>query len=85
MRRKQIYLDEDDDERMKRLAERRGVPEALVIREAIAEYLVGHEPRDIRRPEDHPLWGIVGSGKAGATDTSANHDHYLYGALREDA
>jgi hypothetical protein len=80
MKRKQIYIEEEQERAIKAIAERRRVPEALVIREALAEYVTDHEMPVIARPEDHPLWGIVGIGKAGVTDGSVNHDYYLYGA-----
>jgi hypothetical protein len=84
MKRKQIYVDPQHEEQLKKLAYSRKVPVSLLIREAVAEYLVGQdEARPVfARPEDHPLWAIVGilDDPDVPTDASINHDHYLYGA-----
>ncbi|MBI5949315.1 MAG: CopG family transcriptional regulator [Chloroflexi bacterium] len=81
MQRKQVYLEEEQGLAIKRLAARRGVSGAVILREALAQYLASHEtPPELERPEDHPLWGIVGIGASGVTDAAANHDHHLYGA-----
>jgi len=39
----------------------------------------------IERPEDHPLWGIIGivDDPDAPTDGSINHDHYIYGVPRK--
>lgn len=82
MKRKQIYIDPDQEYEIKQLAERRGVSESLVIRDAVAAYLVEQSAPAIERLEDHPLLrlaGIVDDPKV-PTDSSANLDHYLYGA-----
>jgi hypothetical protein len=82
MKRKQIYIAKDQEYGLKKLAERRGVSESLLIREAVAQYLVEHETPELRSMEDHPLWGIVGicDDPDAPTDGSINHDFYLYGA-----
>ena len=86
MKRKQIYVDPQHEAELQRIASHRKVPVSHLIREAIAEYLVEQQaPPDLARPEDHPLWGIVGivDDAAAPTDASVNHDHYLYGTDRQ--
>jgi hypothetical protein len=82
MKRKQIYIAPEQEERLQRLAESRSVPVSLLIREAVAEYLHEHERPHFKRPEDNPLWGIVGlvDDPDFPADASMNIDHYLYGA-----
>jgi hypothetical protein len=86
MKRKQIYVDPRHEEQLQRLALSRKVPVSLLIREAIAEYLVEQDTPHIERPEDHPLWAIVGivDDPDAPTDGSINHDHYLYGAPKRE-
>jgi hypothetical protein len=87
MKRKQIYVDPRQDEQLQQLAHSRKVPVSHLIREAIAEYLVEQQaPPILERPEDHPLWGIVGilDDPDAPTDGSINHDHYLYGAPKRE-
>jgi len=83
MKRKQVYLEEEQDRAIKRIAQERGVSGATILREALAEYLAGREPPELERPEDHPLWGIIGIGNFGVTDASVNHDHYIYGGPKK--
>ena len=87
MKRKQIDVDPQHDEQLQQLALSRKVPVSLLIREAIAEYLVEQEGTpSLERPEDHPLWGIVGilDDPDAPTDGSINHDFYLYGAPKRE-
>jgi hypothetical protein len=87
MKRKQIYVDPDHEAQLQQLALSRKVPVSHLIREAIAEYLVEQqEPPALERPEDHPLWGIVGivDDPDAPTDGSINLDHYLYGAPKRE-
>ena len=87
MKRKQIYVDPAHEAELQRLAQDRKVPVSHLIREAIAEYLVEQNALPVlERPEDHPLWAIVGivDDAEAPTDGSINHDHYLYGAPRRE-
>jgi hypothetical protein len=61
------------------------VSESHVIREALAVYLVEQETPTLERPEDNPLWGLVGliDDPEAPTDASVNLDHYLYGAPKK--
>jgi hypothetical protein len=82
MRRKQIYLDDASERALKRLAARTGRSEAALIREALQRYLASGV--------DHtgdPLEGLIGlvPDEAGPDDVAEEHDHYLYGAPKEQA
>jgi hypothetical protein len=81
VKRKQIHIEPEIEYKVKELAERRGVSESYVIREAIAAYLAGEKADEA----ENPLLGIIGivSNPDAPTDGSINHDHYLYGAPRE--
>jgi hypothetical protein len=58
----------------------------VLIREALDEYLRNQPPPPLARPEDHPLWGIVGIiHDEGIADASINYKHYLYGAPKRKA
>lgn len=87
MKRKQIYVNPEHEEQLRKLARSRKVPVSLLIREAIAVYLVDQEPPELARPEDHPLWGIVGlvDDPNAPTDGSVNHDRHLYGTPKRKA
>ncbi len=78
MIRKQVYIDEDLDRGLKRLAALSGEPEAVYVRAALRAYLDANLPI----AGDDPLERLVGlvSDKSGPDDVAANHDHYLYGA-----
>lgn len=91
MKRKQIYLREDQERRLRQLAERRRTSEAALLREALDVFLAESGIPFVEKMEDHPLWGIVGLAghSGGPTDGSINHDHYIYGTpkkyrIRED-
>lgn len=80
VRRKQIYIDEEQEAAIRRLAARRGVSEAQVIREAMRLYLDGL----VMSREPNPLLalaGIVDDPDAPATG-SEDHDRDLYGVSR---
>lgn len=86
MKRKQIYVDPEQEKRLQELAYSRKLPVSQLIREAIAEYLVERETPALERPEDHPLWGIVGifDDPDAPSDGAINHDYYLYGAPKRE-
>lgn len=77
MRRKQLYLDEESDRALKRLAAQTGRSEASHVREAIARYL-GEQQAEATDALSQ-LVGLV-SDTSGPDDVAENHDHYLYGA-----
>lgn len=80
MVRKQLYIDDELDRRLKAIAARTGRSEADHVRAALRSYLSTAVVRV--DPEDDPLLELI--GLAGEVDTPAdvavNHDHYLYGA-----
>ncbi len=82
MKRKQIYIAQEQEAELERLAAQRKVPVSLLIREAVAVYIARQEAPQIDRPEDHPLWALVGmvEDADAPDDASTNLDHYLYGA-----
>jgi len=85
MKRKQIYLTEEQERRLKELAVDRRVPEAALIREALNAFLDEHSFKGFDRMEDSPLWALVGlvDSPEGPTDGALNHDHYLYGGPKK--
>ena len=79
LKRKQIYLDEDSDFALKQLANMTGISEAEHIRRAAKKY-----PRmeKINRSKGKdPLEELIGmcDKPEDPSDTSVNHDKYLYG------
>lgn len=79
MKRKQVYLEDEQERAIKQLARSRGVSEATVIRDAMDRYL--HECSEVGPvDEEDPILAIIGIGKPGVTDGSINHDRDLYGA-----
>ncbi|HEY7268930.1 MAG TPA: CopG family transcriptional regulator [Dehalococcoidia bacterium] len=84
MKRKQIYIEDDQERRLKELAAERQVPESVLVRAALSEYLAKPFPR-FDGPEDNPLWGLVGvvEDADAPRDGSTNHDHYIYGTPKK--
>jgi len=77
MRRKQLYIDEDLDRGLKRLAAETGESEAAHVRAALRAYL------DARLDlTADPLGSLVGmvSDRRGPVDVAEQHDKYLYEA-----
>jgi len=77
LKRKQVYLDEDSDFALKRLANATGVSEAEHIRRAVRKYL---ETKEMELGESSdPLEELIGLCDAphGPTDASIHHDKYL--------
>jgi hypothetical protein len=72
MRRIQLHLTDEQDERLGHLARRAGVARAELIRRGI-DLLLREETRD------DPLLSLVGAaGSAGRDDISEQHDRVLY-------
>lgn len=78
MKRKQIYISEEIEEAVKDLAVLRGVPDAVIIREAMEQYLRKSAHKSLKK--ENPLKKLIGLFPDGPKDGSVNHDHYLYGA-----
>ena len=66
-----LYLDGNDYRRLKRLAARRRVPPARLVREAIAEYVAAHDRARLARS--------VGAFRSGRSDLSERAEDLLAG------
>jgi len=82
MRRTQIYLDEDVDERLRRTARQRGQSAAALIRDAVDEFLAREAAASLA---SDPWEAFVGVAGGTDTDVSVNHDAYLYGMSKDEA
>ena len=78
MRRKQLYIDDDLDDALKRLAARTGRSEADHVREALRSYLPAEPEHD---DEGDPLLALVGAieDDDAPDDLASELDHYAYG------
>lgn len=73
--RKQVYLEQWQEERLAELSAKCGVSEAEIIRNALDAYLLALD----ELPSDHPLSCLAGSGASGKSDTGASeHDTIVY-------
>jgi hypothetical protein len=70
--RKQIYLGQEQNDKIKQIAMRRRWTEAEVIREAIDEYMKKQEQND-------PLLKLFDLTDSNPIDGSVHHDQYIYG------
>lgn len=77
MIRKQLYITDDLDRGLKRLAAETGESEAAHVRAALRAYLDRFLP-----VEDDPLGQLIGmvDDADGPTDVAERHDKYLYEA-----
>ena len=89
MRRKQVYLTFQQEQAIKRLAHDRGVPEAVIIREAMNVYLREERapydedidsPDNLMGTEEDPIVQMGSLGGSGVTDGARNYKRDLYGA-----
>lgn len=76
MHRSQVYIEEEQIQRLKLEAERRRLAVSELIRRAIDAFLKRHEQNVDW--DDDPITKLVGKMKASVTDASLEHDHYLY-------
>ncbi len=67
----QIYLEEQQDRALRRIAEDKGISLSELIRRSIDLYL------ENLPVEDDPALKIVGLGRSGLGDLAAKHDEYL--------
>ncbi|MGI8427527.1 MAG: CopG family transcriptional regulator [Actinomycetota bacterium] len=74
MLRKQIYIDEDLDSRLKSMAVAEGRSAAAIVRDAVRAYLARPDGSD----SDDPFLRLAGSIRGGRSDSSVDHDRYLY-------
>lgn len=72
MKRTTVFLDEAAERELDFLAQRRGEPKAMLVREAIAEYLVR------QRDEPGTALTFVGIGRSGRSDIAERHEELLF-------
>jgi hypothetical protein len=79
LRRKQVYLDPENDRKIKKLARSTRLSEAEHIRRAIADYVRRTDPKP--KSEGDPLLRMIGicPERKGPKDAALRHDAYLYG------
>ncbi len=78
LKRKQIYIDEENERALKNLALSTKVSESEHIRRAVKEYIAKQR---INLIKEDPLLKLIGlcDNPHGPTDASIYHDKYLYG------
>jgi len=75
--RKQLYITEEQERRLKLAAKREERAEAEILRSALDQVL--HPRKAARgRARRDPLWDIVGLGRTKAAEVARNVDRYLY-------
>jgi hypothetical protein len=79
MKRRQIYLEEELDERLRTLAAAEGRSAADIIRQALGEFLDGHRSPGTR----DPFLDIAGTFRGGPGDAATDHDRYMYTDARQ--
>ncbi|MFW5891072.1 MAG: ribbon-helix-helix domain-containing protein [bacterium] len=78
--RKQIYLEEEMAEKIKKIASLKNTSQAEIIRSAVKTYL---ENNNITKNKD-PLLKLIGIAETQIKDGSENHDKYLYGGSLDE-
>ena len=84
MKRTQVYLDEEDWQRLQVRAADSGRSAAALVREAVTDYLLRSPD-----PDADPILAMIGEAEnltppdGAPTDGALNHDHYLYGWPKE--
>jgi hypothetical protein len=73
MHRTQVYLDEDLDQGLGELAQRRGTSKASLIRLAARRLLLEEQ----ETAEEDPILGLSGLGHGGSSHASVDHDRIL--------
>jgi len=76
MVRTQIQLTEEQAKKVKRIAARRGVPMAEVIRDAVEEVIRSNR-HGVREEKRKQAVEILGKFRSGKRDVSKKHDAYL--------
>ncbi len=72
MRRTTIFLDEQLERELKALAKRSERPMAALVREALADFVVG------ARETPSSGLGFVAAGRSGRPDTAERHEELLW-------
>lgn len=78
LKRKQVYIDEESDSKLKALSVATKTTEAEQIRRALKLYL---SRKTIPTPKGDPILKLIGlcDKPNGPKDASIHHDQYLYG------
>ena len=79
--RKQLYITEEQERRLKLAAQREQRAEAEILRSALDRVLLPKQAAR-RRGRHDPLWDIVGLGRTKTGNVARNLDRYLYGLSR---
>ena len=79
MKRTTIFIDEKAERELDFLAQRRGEPKAMLVREAISEYLIR------QRDEPGAALAFVGIGRSGRSDIAERHEELLFREAPADA
>jgi len=77
MERTQISLDPEQADRLRRLAQERGVSMARLIRDAVDRTYGTALAPPTREELWERAWSAVGSARGGGGDVSMDHDRYL--------
>ena len=75
----QIYLRDDQEKALRKVAEQRGESLAALVRAGVDLFLEGLPP------EEDPLLDIVGLFDSGVTDLAENHDAYLAELVQKES
>jgi hypothetical protein len=79
MIRKQVYLTEEQNERLRRAATRQRRSEAEILREALDQHL-GEPVSEGRAADSDSLFDLVGVASTESGDLSERVDELLYGS-----
>jgi hypothetical protein len=74
--RKQVYITEEQERRLKLVSKRQQRAEAEILRSALDQVLLPKRGRGRARRD--PLWDIVGLGRTESGDVARNVDRHLY-------
>lgn len=73
MKRTTLFLDEETERELQRISRRQKRPMAVVVREAIAEYVA-----QAKAAETAKVVGFIGIGRSGRRDTAERHEDLLW-------
>jgi hypothetical protein len=79
--RKQLYITEEQERKLKLAAQREQRAEAEILRAALDRVLLPRQVARGRRRHD-PLWDIVALGRTKTRNVARDVDRYLYGLSR---
>ena len=82
LHRTQIYIEEDQIRQLRLEAEKEHLAISELIRRAI-QHLLETKTRGVNWERD-PLTKTIGKIKLAVNNSSADHDHYLYGARKKE-